>query len=129
MDSHFLEWKNNGPTTTVDVDKYFREKYGPDIWHIFGSDTVPTMSRWQGNNNKYIETVLQKILFKRPWFPIEADKYGIENYIAIESKFLEDISSTMVREMILKGKIAVADIIASGELLKYIQENNLYTKN
>ena len=129
MDSHFLEWKNNGPTTTVAVDKYFRSKYGDDIWHIFWSDTVSTMSDWVGNENKYIEKILKKILFKRPWFPIQADKYEIENYIAIESKFLEDISSTMVRDMILKGKIAVADIIASWEILQYIRENSLYTNN
>lgn len=128
MDSYFLEWKNNGPTTTVAVDKYFREKYGPDIWHIFGSDTITSMSNWKGNKDKYIEKTLQKILFKRPGFPIEAEKYGIENYIAIESKFLEDISSTMIRNMVLEWKLAVADIIASTDILRYIQENDLYTK-
>ena len=129
MDSYFLEGKNNGPTTTVAVDKYFREKYGPDIWHIFWSDTISSMKDWEGNTDKYIETTLQKVLLKRPGFPIDPNKHGIENYIEIDSKFIQDISSTMVRNMISEWKMKVAEIIASTDILRYIQEQNLYTNN
>ncbi len=31
---------------TRDVDQYCREKYGEDIVHIFGTDTIESMSGW-----------------------------------------------------------------------------------
>lgn len=127
MDSYFLEWKNNGPTTTIAVDKYFREKYWNDIWHIFWADVIPTMHSWEWNTDNYIEKKLKKVLLRRPGYPIEAEKYGIENYQILDTKFLKDISSTMVRNMILQGREEVSEIIGATQILDYIQQNNLYT--
>jgi nicotinic acid mononucleotide adenylyltransferase len=31
---------------TKDVDLYAREKYGNNIIHIFGTDTIESMSEW-----------------------------------------------------------------------------------
>ncbi len=127
MDTHFLEGKNNGPTTTVAVDKYFREKYWDDIWHIFGSDVAQWMQNWEWNTNQYIEKKLQKIFLWRPGYQLNANEYGIENYEYLDSKFLEDISSTMVREMVKQKRQEVTDIIGAAQILNYIQQQNLYT--
>ncbi|MDC0506048.1 hypothetical protein OAN96_00460 [Candidatus Gracilibacteria bacterium] len=126
LDTHFLEGKNNGPTTTMAVDQYFRDKYGNSIWHIFGSDVASEMSSWSGNTNQYLEKQLQKIFLARPGYPIEANKYGLENYEYLDTQFLENISSTIVRNMIKNKKNEVVDIIGSDEILTYIQDNNLY---
>ena len=127
MDNHFLEWKNNEPTTTIAVDQYFREKYWNDIWHIFWSDVAPWMKNWEWNADQYIEKKLQKIFLWRPGYPLNADKHWIENYEYIDNKFIENISSTMVRDMIKNQRKEVAEIIWSNQILDYIQDNNLYT--
>ena len=45
IDDYFLKnWE--GEMITRDVDQYCREKYGEDIVHIFGTDTIESMSGW-----------------------------------------------------------------------------------
>ena len=45
IDDYFLKnW--GGEMITKDVDIYAREKYGEDIVHVFGTDTIGSMSEW-----------------------------------------------------------------------------------
>jgi len=126
IDTHFLEWKSYHDTNTLEVDRYFRDLHGENIWHIFGSDVMPNMHNWQGNRDEYIEKTLKKIFIPRPWFPIDIDKYRMEQSLAIDSESL-DVSSTDVRQLIEQKKSEVAKIIASEDILEYIQKNKLYT--
>lgn len=43
-DSFIRNWR--GEMITKDVDLYAKEKYGEDIIHVFGSDTIPSMPSW-----------------------------------------------------------------------------------
>jgi nicotinate-nucleotide adenylyltransferase len=45
IDDYFVKnW--DGEMITRDVDIYAREKYGDDIVHIFGTDTIASMLEW-----------------------------------------------------------------------------------
>lgn len=45
IDDHFItDWK--GEMITKDVDLYSREKYGENIVHVFGTDTIEGMPSW-----------------------------------------------------------------------------------
>ena len=45
IDDYFISsWK--GEMITRDVDIYAKAKYGEDIIHVFGSDTIPSMPSW-----------------------------------------------------------------------------------
>ena len=45
IDDYFVKnW--SGEMITKDVDQYCREKYGEDIVHIFGTDTIESMPSW-----------------------------------------------------------------------------------
>ncbi len=45
IDDYFIRnWK--GEMITKDVDLYAKEKYGEDIIHIFGTDTIESMPSW-----------------------------------------------------------------------------------
>jgi nicotinic acid mononucleotide adenylyltransferase len=50
----------------------------------------------------------------------------MEQSLAIDSESL-DVSSTDVRQLIEQKKSEVAKIIASEDILEYIQKNKLYT--
>ena len=44
LDLEFFSW--TGEMITRDVDIYARAKYGEDIIHIFGTDTIASMPSW-----------------------------------------------------------------------------------
>jgi len=81
------------------------------------------MSLWLKDNTwKYIEKQLSKIFIKRP--ESEYDLIWFENYQIIETK-LVDISSTKVKESLLKNSNQVSDLIIP-EIKDYILKNDLY---
>ncbi len=48
---------------TRDVDEYCREKYGEDFIHIFGTDTMGSMSSW--DEDGYAAKKVRKLFVPR----------------------------------------------------------------
>ncbi|MDD2870412.1 MAG: nicotinate-nicotinamide nucleotide adenylyltransferase [Candidatus Gracilibacteria bacterium] len=126
LDLYFFEGKNNGITTTLQEEKYFKQKLGLEPTFIYGSDVVTHMHNWVGNDNKYIEKKLKKIFINRPGYEFKPQNYSLDNYILLDIPELIQVSSSVAREMI-KNKQSVADIL-NPEIVKEIINNNLYTK-
>lgn len=62
IDDYFIRnWK--GEMITKDVDLYAKEKYGEDIIHVFGTDTIESMPSW--DNEWYAARVVKKIFVPR----------------------------------------------------------------
>ena len=62
VDDYFIRnWK--GEMITRDVDQYCREKYGDDIIHIFGTDTLESMSSW--DEDGYAAKKVRKLFVPR----------------------------------------------------------------
>lgn len=62
IDDYFVknwEWE----MITKDVDLYAREKYGEDVIHIFGTDTIESMSEW--DSEWYAAKVIRKLFVPR----------------------------------------------------------------
>lgn len=48
---------------TKDVDLYCQKKYGDDIVHIFGTDTIASMSDW--DSEQYTAKIVNKLFVPR----------------------------------------------------------------
>lgn len=48
---------------TKDVDQYAREKYGTDIIHVFGTDTIESMDSW--DREGYAARKIRKLFVPR----------------------------------------------------------------
>jgi epoxyqueuosine reductase len=119
IDSHFIEnWK--WEMITKDVDLYAREKYGEDITHIFGTDTIESMPSWDSEG--YAARIVRKIFVPRdPASSLfllgeslsdiqirhleddkkrEIIKLWIDNFEFFMDSHIPDISSTEIRKII-----------------------------
>jgi epoxyqueuosine reductase len=86
---------------TKDVDIYVHEKYGTDIIHVFGTDTIESMSGW--DSEWYAAKKISKLFAPRASFLFsspEIDSYGIENYDIFLDSHFPDVSSTDLRKLI-----------------------------
>jgi nicotinic acid mononucleotide adenylyltransferase len=62
IDDYFIQnWE--GEMITRDVDIYAREKYGEDIVHVFGTDTIASMLEW--DEEGYTANVVKKLFVPR----------------------------------------------------------------
>lgn len=62
IDDYFVKnW--SGEMITKDVDQYCREKYGEDIVHIFGTDTIESMPSWDSEG--YAAKKVRKLFVPR----------------------------------------------------------------
>ena len=129
LDTHFLEWKNNWYTNTVNVDEYFKDKLGYSPYHIFWIDVIPDIKYWSWNKDSYIERILKKIIIERPWYVINTR--DIENFNLVEQVSENNISSSMVREEIKENKLDLQKTLNRfliPEIVEYILEKKLYFK-
>ena len=62
VDYYFLDTFTD-EMITCDVDIYAREKYGEDIVHVFGTDTIASMSSW--DEEQYAAKVIRKLFVPR----------------------------------------------------------------
>lgn len=120
FEDYFL--KTNIPTTTMDVEEYYRQKLGFQPYHIFGIDTISFMPKWTWNKEKYLEIKLKKIFLMRKWFLLP-ENIDMENYLILDLDII-DISSTLVREM-LKNKWKVSHVLTPW-VYNYVLKNELY---
>lgn len=125
LDTFFLEWKNQGLTTTAAEEEYFKNKLWVSPHFVFGTDVAPDMPGWSGNENEFIETKLRKIFVNRPWYDFDFEWNGFDNYMLLDIPDMLDISSSMAREMI-RNKQSVKNILHP-EITQAIQDNNLYS--
>jgi nicotinic acid mononucleotide adenylyltransferase len=62
IDDYFIrDW--TGEMITRDVDIYARERYGEDIVHVFGTDTIESMGEWDAEG--YAARVIHKLFVPR----------------------------------------------------------------
>lgn len=109
------------PNTTLNTDRYFKEKLGIRPYQIFGSDLIEAF--WAWDPTWEVAMRLPKIIIKRPWYEIDYSK--IANFIILDlfdSSPLAELSSTIVREWIKNGRY----LWMSPEVAEYIEENRLY---
>lgn len=62
---------------TRDVDQYARQKYGDDIVHIFGTDTIASMPDW--DSEQYAAKKIRKIFVPRGFWKMEDKKTEKQN--------------------------------------------------
>lgn len=100
MDYYFLD-TFTGEMITRDVDEYVRATYGDAIVHIFGTDTVASMSEW--DSVQYATKVIKKIFIPRSDMYLSEDEImnaWISNFELFLSSHIPDISSTEIRKII-----------------------------
>jgi nicotinic acid mononucleotide adenylyltransferase len=62
VDDYFIKnW--DGEMITRDVDEYCKKRYGDDIIHVFGTDTIASMREWDGE--QYAAKVVKKLFVPR----------------------------------------------------------------
>lgn len=100
LDDFFVKnW--HGEMITRDVDQYAREKYGPDLVHIFGVDTIESMPNWDAEN--YASQKIAKIFIPREDFEKNLDEnflQKIKNFEIFSESHFPKISSTEIRAKI-----------------------------
>lgn len=62
VDDFFIK-KWEGEMITRDADEYCRKIYGENIIHIFGTDTIESMSDW--DNEQYAAKIVKKLFVPR----------------------------------------------------------------
>lgn len=117
-----------GVSFTVDTFRYLSERF-EDISLVCGADLIFEIEKWKDYD--YLLSNMRFLIANRPPFTREELKqrvsYYKERYSAdiriIESFVMTDISSTRIREDILRKKtLNIPEKVA-----KYIIENNLYS--
>lgn len=152
IDDYFIsEWK--WEMITRDVDEYVQKKYGKDVCHIFGTDTIPSMPEW--DSEQYAAKIVKKLFVPRRLIPLsfsegesvpvperdpllEDEKMRwIENFDIFIDSHIPSISSTEIRKNIPKYSTIHArfeenpKFIIPGlskQISQYILEKNLYAQ-
>ena len=111
---------------TIDTLKYFKELYpGDEIYFICGLDNFSYIDKWK--NGEEILNNYKIIVIDRAGNNLNEllDKFNeYKENIIVSNMEMKDISSTYIRENI-EDIAKVRDFIDK-DVLRYIQENNLY---
>ena len=111
---------------TIDTLKYFKELYpGDEIYFICGLDNFSYIEKWK--NGEEILNNYKIIVINRDGNNLNEllDKFNeYKENIIVSNMEMKDISSTYIRENI-EDIAKVRDFIDK-DVLRYIQENNLY---
>ena len=155
VDDFFIQnWK--WEMITKDVDLYCQKKYGDDIVHIFGTDTIASMSDW--DSEQYTAQIVNKLFVPRvthsEWDTVTQKQAqdstllldhhtlitmieysGIYKYEIFTDSHIPDISSTELRKVI-PGYTDLASLFSadpkfiipwlSKQISQYILEERLY---
>jgi nicotinic acid mononucleotide adenylyltransferase len=94
-DFTFLDGESD--TTTLGMDRHYREQFGESPIQVFGADVTHSMERWPNSpaNREYLLRELPKVFLSRAWVDMSLewkDNYSIINTI------IPEVSSTAVRE-------------------------------
>lgn len=102
VDYYFLDTFHD-EMITQDVDIYARSRYGDDIVHVFGSDTIASMSEW--DTEQYAAKQIQKLFVPRNQETREEllellEKYQIQRSEVFIESHIPEVSSTVIRQVI-----------------------------
>ncbi len=118
LDIETIELERRGISYTYETMKELTEKYpDTDYYFIIGGDMVDYLPKWH-KIDKLVELV-QFVGVQRPRY-----KAGTSYPVIWVDVPLMDISSSMVREFIQKGR--VPNFMLPHEVLDYIEEKGLY---
>jgi nicotinic acid mononucleotide adenylyltransferase len=131
LDEKFFSWDRE--MITRDVDIYAREKYGEDIVHVFGTDTIESMPDW--DNDRYATKKIKKLFIPRGESSTQIDYESIEHFEFFTDSHIPNISSTDLRKIVPEytglrelfkenPKFIIRGM--SREVSQYILENRLY---
>jgi len=115
-----IEFALPTPSYTIDTLAYLKEKYPKFVFKlIIGSDSFQNITKWK--NYDFLLKNYEVLVYERPGFSGE-NKWG-DNIIFLKAPML-DISSTQIRQMIVKGesiKFLVPDVVK-----EEIEKNHYY---
>lgn len=94
-DFTFLEWSDE--TTTLGIDRYYRNQFGFSPTQVFGADVTTSMPLWPNTDDdrRYLLGDLPKIFLTRKWVLLDLEGKG--NYALLDAD-IPEASSTAVRE-------------------------------
>lgn len=117
-----FEIKNKGISYTIDTIKHFKNIY-KNIELIIGYDNFLVFDKWY----KWEEIIdlVDIIVLKRFYEEPIAPKTNSDKFIFVDSPTIQ-INSTLIRER--NAKDLPIDFQVTPEVLKYIKENDLYSK-
>lgn len=131
VDDYFIrDWQ--WEMITRDVDQYARQKYGDDIVHIFGTDTIASMPDW--DNEQYAAKKVKKLFIPR-WSDEKPVFESIENYEIFSDSHIPEVSSSEIRSSIPQYATTHARFEnnpqfmipgLSKKISQYILQNQLY---
>ena len=124
------EIKKQGYSYTYETLKYLKgDEEDIEVFFIAGADSLMDIEKWK--NPELVLSNCTFVAFNRGEYTKEAlerqkkklqDKYN-SNIILLDISNL-DISSSMIRERIIKGKRV--DFFMPNKVMEYIEQNNLY---
>ena len=95
VDFTFLDGESD--TTTLGMDRHYREKLGTSPIQVFGADVTSSMERWPNSpdDSDYLLQRLPKVFLSRAWVEMSLEwKWNYEIINAV----IPEASSTAVRE-------------------------------
>lgn len=97
---------------------WFKNNFPHEFFWVIGADNVKDLPRW--HDFEYLKTNAQFILVNRPGYKIEKTEVKIVKIIEMQN----EVSSTKIRENILKGKGLAGLVPEAVEL--FIKKEGLY---
>lgn len=115
-----IEFKLPRPSYTIDTLTYLSEKYPQHYFSvIIGSDSYNNLHKWK--NADVIVRDFQVYVYQRPGFIFKPDAQNNTHFLNAP---LLDISSTLIRETIKKGKSI--RYLVPDKVLNEIERSNYY---
>ncbi len=125
-----IEIERTGPTYTVDTLNALNRKYGAEagIYFILGWDSLAQLPEWR--EPARLVKMCRLVAVPRPGCPrpdieaLEHDIPGITEKLIILEKPYIDISATMIKETVARGRSI--DHLVPGLVAEYIKKHKLY---
>lgn len=124
-----VEIKREGMSYSSDTIAYFKDQFkDAELFFIMGADMFMTLTKW--HNFEYIfenVTILTAPRDNVSYSVLSSKLNEYSRYLCkacISSEYIEDLSSTMLRDM-LKNNLDVSAYL-NKEVIEYIAQNNLY---
>jgi nicotinate-nucleotide adenylyltransferase len=106
--------------TVVGLKKEFPEH---EFSWIIGSDNADTIHKWY--NYEELVNTIPFLVVQRAGSPLKGGWYDYPPHKVIPTKWVNEISSTLVRAMVKSGDPKVVDLVPAS-VLDYIRKHNFY---
>lgn len=114
-------------TSTYQTLKYFEKVYPDDeIYFICGSDNLKVLDTWK-SYQKILKSFKILVIVREDNINTILRKYDENRHHIVITNIKENkISSTLIRNFIKQGRKEKIINLLNSEILKYIEQNNLY---